>query len=273
MATIELEEKENKNEMYFLDPNTQLSEIDDEIHFEEDNEEDNEEEWLDYLSSCEEWKEMSYEEWYEEKSLFQNCNNRKPIIINRTKIEQLDEYMVCLGKPKQRVVKKKQSFKYNIGLSKNIFCNSLIKPNIKCEKKNKCRYAHTFEEIPKCHNKCSRIVFKNNFYSGVCSKRHEHETIDNFLIRKNINLLKCKIINIEFFHPPPKEFIETILQKSKNICEKLNISIVKKTKTLEEYLKERALEKLDMDYKYSNPAIDNFSSQEFNTIISNVFNF
>lgn len=211
--------------------------------FEVESLEDNEQ-WKQFLLDCDEWNKEPVEEepYYPFEKIYTNSKPHFYIPSNDSYSEDEDTYdnMIVLGKI-TKIPKKKQSFKYHVGSSKNIMCGSLQAGNKKGECNNvKCKYAHKFTDIPFCYGKCGHITHENNFYSGNCNKRHCNETIDNFVLRKNIQLNDIKKIVLYFFERPNSELVESILYKaSKIMVSEVKLKIRPPTDTLEEYFASR----------------------------------
>lgn len=166
-----------------------------------------------------------------------------------------DDNMVIIGSVTSISKKIKTSFKYNV-FNKNIFCNSL-KGKSKC---NGCKYAHVFTDLPYCIGKCGRITIENNFYFGNCNKRHSHETLENFLIRKGIQLNSVKEADFKIFDHPTKEFVSEILERAKSLkFTSVTFSLINKSQNLEEFLEKNHQEQEDI---YNNSLTD----EEFNQL-------
>lgn len=192
--------------------------------------------WIEFNRDCEEYNlDIENEDDIEyEYNPYQYV--RYPIIDNTVDLnEKYKENMVILGcvSPK----KKNKSFKYSYNSKKNfgIFCLSVTKKNTKCNKN--CKLPHNFNEIPFCNSKCNRITLENNFYSGNCNKRHNMETVDNFMIRKHVKLNDINDITLEFFERPSSELIKELLTISKKLhINNITIKIVTKKITLDEFM-------------------------------------
>lgn len=192
---------------------------------------DKNEEWLKYLRDCDE-----YNEKYEECIDLYSFNNAKPkpeaFLIDQSNVDKDSQYeMFILGRIKAPICKKK-SFKYT-NIKSNIFCTSLL-TNKKCT--TNCKYVHNFQDIPFCHGKCSKITINYEFfYTGTCTKRHVNETLDNYVFRKSVKLLKNNL-TFSFFEKPNIEHVSEILK----VCKKLGylnvtFTIKSRQKTIDDF--------------------------------------
>lgn len=201
------------------------------------------EEWLKYLADCEEWSEETIVENddFVEVSQMKRMAIHKPFILDEDNFYD-ENSMISLGMINTRE-KKKKSFKYNYNKSnKHIFCSSLL--NTKNDNKkcfgDSCKNPHKFSEILYCHGKCGKITYENNFYTGNCNKRHLKETLENFVLRKNIKLKSCKTAEFCFYDKPTSEFIIELLVQAKSLLfEEIKIRIIPRPKTMEDFLKDR----------------------------------
>lgn len=216
--------------------------------FEEDSEE-----YQKYLNDIEEWFEDVIETIEEPAKQYKVLRPVLKPIKNFSPCEEND--MVIIGSVTNVSKKIKTSFKYNV-FNKNIFCNSL-KGKSKC---NGCKYAHTFTDIPYCIGKCGRIILENNFYFGNCNKRHSQETLENFLIRKGIQLNTVREADFKIFDHPSKEFVREILERAKSLkFTSVSFTLINRSQNLEEFLEKNRQEQDDI---YNNVLTD----EEFNEL-------
>lgn len=218
-------------------------------------------EWLQYLKDCQDWCLDSSDcitDYVDDQSYY----IRKIIKpINLKKNNDVENFnMVSLGSINKRNAKKKQSFKYNVG-NKHIFCSSIIKDDSKPCKNKKCKQAHSFQDILYCDGKCGRIVIENNYYSGICNKRHFNETIENFMVRKNIRLFSITSAVFEFYKKPSSEFISNLLEKSKKIFNNVTVILIDEPirETVEDFLNK----KNNNNYEYDDLSLN---TEEFNAL-------
>nr|UOX61100.1 MAG: hypothetical protein DiTV3a_F18ORF2 [Diabrotica toursvirus 3a] len=189
-----------------------------------------------YVRDCEEYNDFTFDS---ERTYVKNSRILFPVSEEELNTEQDDYEMILLGKiiiPKEKI---KKSFKYNLSSQVKYFCNNIELYN-SCNREA-CRYSHKYEDILKCQGKCGKIKIDNNYHHGTCNRRHSNESFSNFLIRKRIFFkLMSKSLVLEFFKRPEEEFISEILNIVKQLgYEKLEIKIVKKQKTIEEWFSER----------------------------------
>lgn len=207
----------------------------------------NDPEWLKFDKDCEEYK-YDFTDITEEVSDEEEYYVRYPI-NHKLIVPEKSNQMVILGYVSPQ--KKTKSFKYSYNSKKNfIFCNSLIDDKIKCNSL-KCKLPHTFNEIPFCNSNCKRITYNNNFYSGNCNKRHNMETLENFLIRKNIKMAGLKRADLGFFEKPSSELVKDILLRAKKLnFTDVKINIIPKKITFSEFLANKPIieeDKLEED--------------------------
>lgn len=212
-------------------------------------------EWKKFLSDCEDWATEVYETTNVFDDSFKHSKTRKPCNLNKS-LDYKTE-MILIGKTFMRSAEKKKSFKYNIyGINKNIFCKTVLfskSEDIKtiC----KCKLPHSFQDVPYCNSKCTKITYENNFYTGNCNKRHYRENVHNFVLRKNIILKDNSDACFEFYEIPSAEFIQDLLNKCKKLkFKEVKVKIVLKPKTLTEFLK---------DNKSSDDSEDSLSDYDF----------
>lgn len=200
-------------------------------HFSED-EFENESDWETFLKNCQSYDESDYEDCNfseETEDLYFPKIPPGPVC----EIGNVNYDMIVLGETFKQE-KKKKSFKYS-GINGQLFCSSFAKFDKKCTKP-KCKYSHSFEDIPLCDSKCKRIEFENNYYTGNCNKKHKKETLVNFSFRKNIRLCSVKTGEFEFYERPSEDFIKSLLETAKKLkISTIDIKIVNRPTTIDDF--------------------------------------
>ncbi|QIH04959.1 hypothetical protein [Dasineura jujubifolia toursvirus 2a] len=194
------------------------------------------EEYNEYLKSCEEYND-EVDEVYEGYSLEELLPPKfvmpKTLANSTIKKDSQDDFISLGNVPINKNTK--ITFRY-YSRDNKIFCSSMYGSNKK-QCNNKCKYAHSYKDIPFCNSKCERIQLDNNIYFGKCSKRHSKETFENFIVRKGIKTHNLKSFNIKCYERPSNTIIKTILSLTQEInIKEINIEIIPKPKTLEEFL-------------------------------------
>lgn len=182
-------------------------------------------EYTSYLEDCKSWNcEPDDQVYYEELPLEKQFLYRFP--TNNDDFHNIESPMFTIGKIlKDRKVSqtKKSSFRY-VGKQNNILCKYLIsdKP---CP--SNCKENHDFKSIAFCDGTCNRITYENNFYMGICNKKHSRESFDNYLLRKGIKLFNKNSLKLEFFKIPEDSVLRTILNMYKKLkYQELEINII-----------------------------------------------
>lgn len=207
--------------------------------------EEEDEEWQRYVADCNEYN-IGLDDCNDDDYYYYDDDAYiiKPRVLrapnNNIPDDSNLEPSVILGKIKVVAPSKKaKTFKYNQKDTK-IFCPTLMdRPQNKtfkpCQNK-KCNYVHQFDDIQFCNSECGRIVCENNYYSGKCFKRHSDETLDNYLMRKNIRIKDKKTMSFNFYEQPSVEFLAEFIENAKNLkLTSFDMNIVTRKLTLDEF--------------------------------------